>query len=57
MAVVHHDDRLMADVARENGTWLDQPGPRIGDLTWDALRLSMSEPRGPAAPTPWRIRC
>jgi len=38
VAVVHHDDRLMADVARENGKWLEQPGPRIGDLTWDGLQ-------------------
>ena len=27
MAVVHHDDRLMVDVARQDGKWLDQPGP------------------------------
>ena len=39
MAVVHHDDRLMAAVARENGIWLEQPGPRIGDLTWEALQV------------------
>src|SRR3954468_15260595 len=38
VAVVHHDDRLMADVARQKGSWLEQPGPRIGDLTWDGLR-------------------
>jgi glycerophosphoryl diester phosphodiesterase len=38
VAVVHHDDRLMADVARENGIWLDRPGPRIGDLAWDGLQ-------------------
>ncbi len=39
VAVVHHDDRLMADVARENGKWLEQPGLRIGDLTWEALQM------------------
>src|SRR5690242_244398 len=47
VAVVHHDDRLMADVARENGQWLDRPGPRIGDLTWDGLQvfdIGMSRP-------------
>jgi glycerophosphoryl diester phosphodiesterase len=38
VAVVHHDDRLMADVARENGKWLEQRGPRIGDLRWDELQ-------------------
>jgi glycerophosphoryl diester phosphodiesterase len=38
VAVVHHDDRLMADVARENGIWLEQPGPRIGGLSWDGLQ-------------------
>src|SRR3954469_3743483 len=38
VAVVHHDDRLMADVARQKGSWLEQPGPRIGDQTWDGLR-------------------
>src|SRR6185312_12908884 len=38
VAVVHHDDRLMADVARQDGVWLNQPGPRIGDLTWDELQ-------------------
>jgi len=38
VVVVHHDDRLMADVARENGIWLGRPGPRIGDLTWDRLQ-------------------
>ena len=38
VVVVHHDDRLMADVARKDGMWLDRPGPRIGDLTFDELR-------------------
>ena len=38
VAVVHHDDRLMANVARKDGIWLDEPGPRIGDLTWDKLQ-------------------
>ena len=38
LAVIHHDDRLMADVARQNGRWLEQPGARIGDLTWDELQ-------------------
>jgi glycerophosphoryl diester phosphodiesterase len=38
VAVVHHDDRLMVDVARKDGHWLDVPGPRIGDLTWDELQ-------------------
>jgi glycerophosphoryl diester phosphodiesterase len=38
VAVVHHDFRLMADVAREGGQWLAAPGPRIKDLTLDRLR-------------------
>ena len=32
IAVVHHDFRLMADVARKDGAWLDAAGPRIKDL-------------------------
>lgn len=36
--VVHHDFRLMADVARRNGAWLDVPGPRIADLTVTQLQ-------------------
>lgn len=36
--VVHHDFRLMAGVARKDGVWLDVPGPRIKDLTLEALR-------------------
>jgi glycerophosphoryl diester phosphodiesterase len=39
VAVVHHDDRLMADVARENGKWLERPGPRIGELSWSAPQV------------------
>ena len=38
VAVVHHDDRLMADVARRDGVWLNQPGPRIGDLAFDEVQ-------------------
>jgi glycerophosphoryl diester phosphodiesterase len=38
VAVVYHDDRLMADVACANGKWLERPGLRIGDLTRDALQ-------------------
>ncbi|MCP5410735.1 MAG: hypothetical protein H6924_01045 [Alphaproteobacteria bacterium] len=36
--VVHHDYRLMADVARAHGAWLDAPGPRIKDLTAEQLQ-------------------
>ena len=36
--VVHHDWRLMAHVARQDGIWLAQPGPRIKDLTLAQLR-------------------
>jgi glycerophosphoryl diester phosphodiesterase len=52
VAVVHHDDRLMADVARENGKWLERPGPRIGDLSWDALQtFDVGTPRPGSAYT------
>jgi glycerophosphoryl diester phosphodiesterase len=36
--VVHHDYRLMRDVARKDGAWLDAPGPRIKDLNLTELR-------------------
>jgi glycerophosphoryl diester phosphodiesterase len=36
--LVHHDFRLMKDVARENGVWLTESGPRIKDLMWRDLR-------------------
>lgn len=38
VAVVHHDFRLMADVARKDGAWLSAAGPRIKDLTLAELR-------------------
>ncbi|HEY1877900.1 MAG TPA: glycerophosphodiester phosphodiesterase family protein [Rhizomicrobium sp.] len=38
VAVVHHDWRLMKDVARKGGVWLTGPGPRIKDLTFEELR-------------------
>jgi glycerophosphoryl diester phosphodiesterase len=38
VAVVHHDFRLMAGVARKDGAWLAAPGPRIKDLTVAELR-------------------
>jgi len=36
--VVHHDFRLMADVACKDGAWLDELGPRIKDLSLAELR-------------------
>jgi glycerophosphoryl diester phosphodiesterase len=36
--VVHHDFRLKAGLARKDGVWLSEPGPRIKDLTWRELR-------------------
>src|SRR5215469_16049773 len=36
--VVHHDYRLMKDVAREKGSWRAAPGPRIKDLNLSELR-------------------
>jgi glycerophosphoryl diester phosphodiesterase len=38
MVVVHHDYRLMADVARRDGVWLSAPGSRIKDLTLEQLQ-------------------
>ena len=38
VAVVHHDYRLKAGLARRDGVWLSQPGPRIKDLTLEELR-------------------
>ena len=38
IVVVHHDFRLMKDVARKDGVWLAAPGPRIKDLTFRELQ-------------------
>jgi len=38
VAVVHHDFRLKAGLARRNGVWLSEAGPLIKDLTLDELR-------------------
>lgn len=38
VAVVHHDFRLKAGLARRNGVWLTEPGPRIKDLPLAELR-------------------
>jgi glycerophosphoryl diester phosphodiesterase len=38
VAVVHHDFRLKAGLARKDGVWLAQTGPRIKDLTLAELR-------------------
>jgi len=38
VAVVHHDFRLKAGLARKDGVWLTEPGPRIKDLTLEELR-------------------
>lgn len=46
VVVVHHDFRLMADVARRDGVWLAEPGPRIKDLTWAELQqFDVGSPR------------
>src|SRR5215510_7623305 len=37
VAVVHHDFRLKAGLARKDGAWLTQPGPRIKDLSLEEL--------------------
>src|ERR1700761_159157 len=38
VVVVHHDFRLMRDVARKDGVWLTAPGPRIKDTPLNELR-------------------
>jgi glycerophosphoryl diester phosphodiesterase len=38
VAVVHHDFRLKPGLARKNGAWLTEPGPRIKDLSLAELR-------------------
>ena len=38
VVVVHHDFRLKAGLARKNGVWLTEPGPRIKDLSLEELR-------------------
>src|ERR1700743_1165116 len=38
MVIVHHDFRLMKDVARKDGVWLTRSCPRIKDLTLAELR-------------------
>ena len=38
VVVVHHDFRLKPGLARENGVWLSEAGPRIKDLTLEELR-------------------
>jgi glycerophosphoryl diester phosphodiesterase len=38
VAVVHHDFRLKAGVARKDGVWLTEPGPRLKDLSLAELR-------------------
>ena len=44
--VVHHDFRLMRDVARRYGVWLREPGPRIKDMTCAELRtFDVGHPR------------
>ena len=38
VVVVHHDFRLKADMARRDGAWLTQAGPRIQDMSFEELR-------------------
>ncbi|HEX4635414.1 MAG TPA: glycerophosphodiester phosphodiesterase family protein [Rhizomicrobium sp.] len=38
VAVVHHDFRLKPGLARKDGAWLTQPGPRIKDLSLEELQ-------------------
>lgn len=38
VVVVHHDFRLKAGVARKDDVWLTETGPRIKDLSLNALR-------------------
>jgi glycerophosphoryl diester phosphodiesterase len=38
VVVVHHDFRLKAGLARKDGVWLTEPGPRIKDLSFRELQ-------------------
>jgi glycerophosphoryl diester phosphodiesterase len=52
--VVHHDFRLKAGLARKDGVWLSEPGPRIKDLSLDELRqfdVGTAQPGGSYALT------
>src|SRR3954465_13025559 len=47
--VVHHDFRPRAGLARKEGVWLTEPGPRIRDLSLMELRqfdVGTAEPGG-----------
>jgi glycerophosphoryl diester phosphodiesterase len=44
--VVYHDYRLMKDVARRSGEWLNAPGPRLKDLSLAEMRqYDLGRPR------------
>jgi glycerophosphoryl diester phosphodiesterase len=54
VVVVHHDYRLKAGLARKDGAWLAQPGPRIKDLSLEELRrydVGTAQPGGDYART------
>ena len=54
VVVVHHDFRLKAGLARKDGVWLGEPGPRIKDLSLNALRrfdVGTAQPGGSYART------
>src|SRR3982750_2482677 len=38
VVVVHHDFRLKAGLARRDGAWRTEPGPRIKDISLKELR-------------------
>ena len=50
VVVVHHDFRLMADLARKDGARLEGHPPRIKDLTWAELQqFDVGSPRSGSA--------
>jgi glycerophosphoryl diester phosphodiesterase len=54
IVVVHHDFRLKAGLARRNGAWLTEAGPRIKDLSLAELRqfdVGSAQPGGTYAQT------
>jgi glycerophosphoryl diester phosphodiesterase len=54
VAVVHHDFRLKPRLARRNGVWLTEAGPRIKDLSLAELRqfdVGTAQPGGDYAMT------
>ena len=54
VVIVHHDFRLKPGLARKDGVWLTEPGPRIKDLSLEELQhydVGTAQPSGDYART------